>query len=147
MTLASVYSVLAFGLFFLAGDRLALLFVDGENAQIIANARMFLVINSLFFIPLAAVNVYRFVIQGMGYSQVAIVAGVFEMAARAVVGMVFVPAVGFTAACVASPAAWIAADLFLIPTYLYCMKRLGRQRVDGESQKPQGGRRCRVLRA
>lgn len=147
MTLASVYSVLAFGLFFLAGDRLALLFVDGENAQIIANARMFLVINSLFFIPLAAVNVYRFVIQGMGYSQVAIVAGVFEMAARAVVGMVFVPAVGFTAACVASPAAWIAADLFLIPTYLYCMKRLGRQRVDGEGQKPQGGRRCRVLRA
>ncbi len=125
MTLGSVYSLLAFTLFFLAGDRLALLFVDGENARIIANARMFLLCNSLFYIPLAAVNVYRFVIQGVGYSQVAILAGVFEMAARTAVGLLFVPRIGFTAACVANPAAWIAADLFLIPTYIYCMKRLG----------------------
>lgn len=128
MLLGSVYSVMALGLFFLAGSRLALLFVDGENARIITNARMFLVYNSLFYIPLTAVNVYRFVIQGIGYSQVAILAGVFEMAARAAVGLVFVPMIGFTAACVASPAAWIAADLFLIPTYLHYMKKLGGKR-------------------
>ena len=52
---------------------------------------------------------------GMGFSQLAILAGVLEMAARTVMGQVFVPLFGFTAACFASPVAWISADLFLIP--------------------------------
>lgn len=146
MTLGSVYSLLAFGLFFLAGDKLTLLFVDEVNAQIIANARLFLIYNSLFYVPLAAVNVYRFVIQGIGYSQVAILAGVFEMAARAAVGLIFVPSIGFTAACVASPAAWVAADLFLIPTYLYCMRRLGRRLGERSGQMQPGRKPCHSVK-
>lgn len=46
------------------------------------------------------------------------------MAARAFVGFCLVPVLGFPAACFASPAAWIAADAFLIPSYLWIMKRL-----------------------
>lgn len=143
MTLGSVYSLLVFGLFFTMGDRLVLLFVDVENAQIIANARMFLVYNSLFYVPLTAVNVYRFVIQGVGYSQLAILAGVFEMAARAAVGLIFVPMVGFAAACVASPSAWVAADMFLIPAYLYCMRSLRRKmaaQAERERREAEGGK-------
>ena len=77
-----------------------------------------------FFFPLALVNIVRFSIQGMGYSTFAILAGVLEMAARTVVGSVLVPMFGYTAACFASPAAWICADLFLIPACAACIRRL-----------------------
>ena len=35
-----------------------------------------------------------------------------------------VPVLGFSAACLASPAAWILADLFLFPAYFLCHRRL-----------------------
>ncbi len=74
-------------------------FVESAQAEVIANVRLFLVCNSAFYIPLAFVNIVRFLIQGMGYSKFAILAGVFEMAARTLVGFVFVPMFGYPAAC------------------------------------------------
>lgn len=81
---------------------------------------------TVFFFPLALVNILRFSIQGMGFSTLAVLAGVLEMIARTVVGRFFVPSLGFSAACFASPAAWICADLFLIPACLGCVARLKR---------------------
>ena len=49
-----------------------------------------------------------------------------EMAARAAAGRFFVPAMGYTAACFASPAAWVCADLFLVPACAACIRRLRR---------------------
>ena len=69
-------------------------------------------------------NAVRFLIQGMGFSRFAILAGVFEMVARTLVGVVFVPIFGYSAACLASPAAWIFADCFLIPAFFWCYKKL-----------------------
>ena len=63
-------------------------------------------------------------IQGLGFSKFAVIAGVCEMIARGIVGVFLVPVFGFTAACLASPLAWIAADIFLIPAYLSVMKKL-----------------------
>ena len=85
------YSILAFVVLWLCGNQLAMFFVESAQAEVIANVRLFLVCNSAFYIPLAFVNIVRFLIQGMGYSKFAILAGVFEMAARTLVGFVFVP--------------------------------------------------------
>ena len=68
-------------------------------------AARYILIQSAFFFPLSLVNIVRFSIQGMGFSPFAILAGVLEMAARTGVGMLLVPAFGYTAACFASPAA------------------------------------------
>lgn len=76
--------------------------------------------------PLTLVNVVRFAIQGMGFSTFAILAGVCEMAARAFVGFCLVPVFGFLPACFASPLAWICADLFLVPAFGQCLKKLKR---------------------
>lgn len=46
------------------------------------------------------------------------------MIARSFVGFVLVPRFGYIAVCFASPVAWVAADLFLIPAYGYVMKQL-----------------------
>ena len=85
----------------------------------LADARTFLVINSAFFIPLALVNIVRFLIQGMGFPAFAILAGVFEMLARGLAGFLMVPLLGFTGVALGSPAAWIFADAFLIPAYFH----------------------------
>jgi len=43
-----------------------------------------------------------------------------------------VPVYGFDAACLASPAAWIMADLFLVPAYFYCVKALKKRYPDSD---------------
>ena len=62
----------------------------------------------------------------MGFSTFAILAGVFEMAARTFAAVMLVPVMGYSGACLANPLAWIAADIFLFPAFMYCKKRLER---------------------
>ena len=119
-----IYSVIAFVILFFGGKYIALLFMDANQTEIIGRVAMFLIGNSMFYIPLTFVNVVRFTIQGMGFSTFAILAGVCEMAARSLVGFCFVPVFGFLPACFASPLAWIFADAFLIPAFFHCMKKL-----------------------
>lgn len=122
--LGLVYSVLALVFFIFFGEQLAAIFVNNKETEIIANVCLFLQINGAFYFPLALVNIIRFLIQGMGFSKFAILAGVCEMAARTLVAFALVPIFGFVGACFASPVAWLAADAFLIPAYLSVRKRL-----------------------
>lgn len=125
--LGACYSVLALAVYIFFSPQLVLLFVNASEAELIANARTFLIINGLFYFPLALVNIIRFLIQGMGFSRFAILSGVFEMIARTAVGFIFVPIFGYYAVCAANPAAWILADIFLIPAYWLCVKKLRKQ--------------------
>lgn len=127
MIIGSVYSILAFLVILFFGQYLATLFVDGGEIEIIQKAHQFLIANGSFYIPLTAVNIFRLYIQGMGFSKLAMFAGVFEMIARTIAGLVLVPVFGYTAACFANPFAWCLADVFLIPAYFYVFKRLKRQ--------------------
>ena len=131
--LGLVYSVLAFLVLAFFGKTIALLFVSPSEHAILQDVNSYLVITAAFFFPLALVNIVRFTIQGLGFSRFAILAGVCEMAARSLVGLGFVPVFGYIAACFASPVAWICADLFLIPAYLYVMKKLYRM-MEGENR-------------
>lgn len=67
-----------------------------------------LVVNAAFYTALMGVNLFRFTIQGLGYSNLAVIAGVFEMIARGGVALGLVPVLGFTAVCYASrrPGSW-----------------------------------------
>lgn len=121
--LGIAYSVIAFVVLWFTGEYLAMFFVESASPEIIADVHLFLIINSAFYIPLAFVNIVRFLIQGMGYSKFAILAGVFEMVARALVGFVFVPVFGYPAACFAGPVAWIFADIFLFPAYFHVFRK------------------------
>lgn len=125
--LGTIYSLVILGVLMLWGQYLVYLFVSADELVVIAQARQFLITNAAFYIPLVYVNVVRFMIQGMGFSGFAVFAGVFEMAARTLVGVIFVPLFGFTAACYASPLAWIFADIFLIPAFYHCLHKLQRQ--------------------
>lgn len=122
--IGSGYAVLAFIVLYFIGRQMIGLFITGDESQVIELAYQAIIINSLFFIPLCFVNIVRFLIQGMGFSRFAILAGVFEMVARTIVGFVFVPKYGFIAACLASPFAWILADIFLIPAFFIVYRKM-----------------------
>ncbi len=121
--LGLAYSVIAAGIAYLLGDNLLLLFLEAEEAAIIGNAYAFIKMNTLFYFPLALVNIVRFLIQGMGFSKLAVFAGAFEMLARGLAGFVLVPYFGFRAVCFANPLAWIFADIFLIPAFFYVRRK------------------------
>ena len=122
--IAIVYSVIACVVLIMSGKEMVLLFVDGKETEVINNAAMLLKWSSLFFFPLALVNIIRFTIQGMGFGNLAIIAGVCEMIARGMLGFTLVPVFGYVAACFDGPIAWIMADAFLIPAYFYVLKKL-----------------------
>ena len=119
-----IYSLCALVIMIFFGRSLAALFVSGaEGALILDSARLFLVVNAAFYVPLTFVNVVRFLIQGMGYSALAILSGVFEMIGRIIAAVVLIPILGYLGACFASPIAWVLADCFLLPAYFYVRKR------------------------
>ena len=125
--LGLIYAVVAFGGMLLFAPQGAMLFLDPtepELATLVALAAQYIRTLTAFFFPLALVNIVRFSIQGMGFSGLAILAGVMEMFARTAVGVIFVPMFGYTAACFASPAAWVCADAFLIPACMGSINRL-----------------------
>ena len=122
--LGSAYSIMATIVLWLFGRQLVGLFVEAEDAAVIDYAYQYLKANSILYIPLLFVNIVRLTIQGMGFTRVAMIAGIFEMVARCFVALVLVPPFGFGAACFANPAAWVAADLFLFPCYCMTMKRM-----------------------
>ena len=123
--LGLIYSLIALGGVYVGGRQLVMFFLDAESASLAPLAQHFLMILVVFYFPLALVNIYRFSIQGMGFSPLATFAGVLEMAGRAMVARL-VGSFGYAAACFASPAAWILADLFLVPAYFLCVRRARR---------------------
>lgn len=132
--LGAGYALLALGVAVLFGGNLAMMFVNNSDlesgvdpAQIRSLARQFLVVNASFYVPLAFVNIVRFMIQGMGFSQIAVYAGVSELVARGVVALCLVPHFGYDAVCFANPVAWVLADMFLIPAFFVCFNIIQRR--------------------
>ena len=122
------YALIAFTVVLIGGESFAKLFVDGSETGIIQNVKQYLTFNTAAYSLLALVNIVRFLIQGMGFPTFAILAGVLEMIARTITGIMLVPMLGFTGVCLGNPAAWIMADAFLIPAYFIVKKRLYRRR-------------------
>ncbi len=133
-----IYCVVAFLVILFFGKDMVSLFVDADDPAIITEvldkAHLFLIVNSALYIPLLFVNIVRFTIQGVGFTTVAMTAGVMELIGRAFVAIVLVPFFGYGAAVWANPAAWLLANAFLFPCYFTVMKWLhNRLRLTGQA--------------
>ena len=120
--LGTIYAVFIFIVLYFAGRYILRLFTSTDI--VIEQAMMFLLANGITYTLLAAVNIFRFAIQGMGFSTFAIYSGVMEMIARILVAFTFVPMIGFSGAIWASPVAWLFAVIFLVPGLYYCCRKL-----------------------
>ena len=102
------------------------MFVDASEVEILADAVMFLHISVCFFPVLGVLCILRYTIQGSGFTNLAMLSGVSEMIARILVSVIAVPAWGYLAVCFGDPTAWIFADAFLIPAFVYVYRRMKR---------------------
>ena len=121
--IASVYAVIAFVVLHFFNQKIALLFLDASETTILANVGQFIFFNSLFYIPVAILLIMRMTVQGMGYSDVAVVAGIIEMIVRVVLSFGLVPKYGFDAVCFANPLSWSSAAIFLSFVFIWALKR------------------------
>ena len=127
IVLATCYTVIGFCVARFLGPYISLLFIDGGEASIIALAQQYINAGSYFYFILSLLFLFRNSIQGLGYSSVAMFAGFFELVARAIMGFGFVNTLGYDAACIANPVAWIAADIFLIPVFFVVIEKIERR--------------------
>ena len=122
-----IYAAFTFVLLMSGAKYFALIFVDPSETEILLDTELFLHISCMFFPVLGLLCVLRYTIQGVGFTNLAMFSGVAEMIARILVSLYAVPAFGFLAVCYGDPLAWIAADLFLVPAFIYVYKRLKKQ--------------------
>ncbi|MCR4695219.1 MAG: MATE family efflux transporter [Pseudobutyrivibrio sp.] len=123
--LGTIYSVIIFIVLYFFGRDMLHLFTT--TPQVVEQAMKLLLLNAATYTLLAGVNIFRFSIQGMGFSTFAILAGVMEMIARVLVAFTLVPMIGFDGAIWASPVAWLFAVLFLVPGFYYCCNKLDKK--------------------
>ena len=120
-------SIICFLIAVLFGKQLTTLFVDASETTIISYSYQFLLYCTGGYCLLTLVNTVRFTIQGMGFSVFAILSGIMEMIARILAATVVVQMIGFAGTCLAHPMAWLFADVFLIPAFFWCRKKVAKQ--------------------
>ncbi len=124
IVLAGCYTIIGFCVARFLGPYISLLFISGGEANVINLAQQYINVGSYFYFILSSLFIFRNSIQGLGYSSVAMFAGFFELIARAIMGFGFVNTLGYDAACIANPVAWIAADIFLVPAFFVILKKI-----------------------
>lgn len=123
--LGTIYAIFSLVMLAIGGRILLRMFTKTDI--VIEQAMLFLLINAATYTLLAAVNVFRFAIQGLGFSGFAIYSGIMEMIARVLVAFVLVPRIGYTGAVWANPVAWLFAVFFLIPGFYSCCNKLDKR--------------------
>ena len=124
-TIISIITSIISGLVLVVfGKYFVLLFLENPDQSVIGYATQCLNISAIFFIPLGLIFIYRNALQGIGESFVPMMAGVYELGARALVAFTLPQFIGYFGICLADPVAWIAAAVPLAYTYYKRIKKL-----------------------
>ena len=127
--LMAVYWLFTLAVLVPGAQWLARLFVDAGETEILYDAALFLHVSVTFFPVLGVLCILRYTIQGVGFTNLAMLSGVSEMVARVLVSVVAVPAFGYLAVCFGDSTAWVFADIFLIPAFVFVYRRISRVRT------------------
>lgn len=124
-----IYWVFTFVVLMGSSRLLVLLFLEAGEQDIVSKAVLFLHVSVTFFPVLGLLCILRYTIQGAGYTNLAMLSGVSEMIARILVSVVAVPVWGYLAVCFGDSTAWIFADAFLIPAFIYVYRHIKKMQV------------------
>ena len=112
-------------------DDMMTLFVDKGEAEVVTYAAQFMRIACYFYPCLGLLTIFRYSIQGLGYSNLSMMSGVMEMIARCGVSLWLVPAFAWTGVCYGDPVAWVMADMFLLPAFWWLFRHLKKRVAQG----------------
>ena len=100
------------------------LFVDGGEEQVIALARQFLAWSCPLVWTLTFVFVTRGSLQGLGDGVTPMLGGFLELIMRVAIPLSLSASLGYTAVCIASPAAWIACGVLMTTVFMVRVHRM-----------------------
>lgn len=106
------------------GSSFTNLFISDSNPEVIAYAKQYLSTVGLFFIPLSLIFIYRNALQGMGYTLVPMLSGIYELLARSIAAFTLPGVLGYLGICFAGPIAWLAAAIPLGLSYYSRINKL-----------------------
>lgn len=126
MKIAAVYSVInAFLSIVLLPYIIGLFFDANVNVtEYLPFARSYLYISAPFYIPLAAIFIYRNAMQACGYGKTALMLGIMELIARLVTAFTSMKLHSFELAVAGDATAWLTTGIFSFVLYLVVMKKL-----------------------
>lgn len=119
-----ITSIIAGAVLIFLGKYFVMMFITNPDAEILKYAQQVLDISAIFFIPLGLIFIYRNALQGIGDSFVPMMAGVYELVARAIVAFTLPKYLRFMGICLADPVAWFAAVIPLGITYFRRIRSL-----------------------
>lgn len=126
VVIMGIYFLLTLLVIYPFADEMMLLFTNAHEGAVVEHAALFMRISNYFYAFLGMLTILRYSIQGMGYSNLAMLSGVTEMFARCGVSLWVVPAFHFLGVCYGDPLAWLCADLFLLPAFIFVYRRVVR---------------------
>ncbi len=123
--IVGIVTVIFMFVLFFFGVNISILFLEeGSSDEVPQLIDRFMKIQAPLLPALSLIGIFRNTIQGMGYSLQAMAAGLFELVGRSVIALLLVGKFGYDAVCVASPVAWILADVLLVPLYFWVIHRI-----------------------
>ena len=122
-----IYSAVAAILMWFLGRYMAAVFVGFGETEIMRLVGFHLRVTGLGLWTIGILFIFRNLLQGLGYSFLAMFAGVSELVGRMLVAFVLVDRFGFYGACFAGVISWLLADMVLIPAYFVVMGKLKRK--------------------
>ena len=130
LLLGVIYAVVIGTVLFFFGGDLALIFVDASETQVLELVSLNMKCVSYFYIALAALIIVRMTVQGLGYSGLAMLAGISELFARGIMAVAVIPVFGYIAVCFTDQVAWVAGMIVVIVEFIYVMKKIRQQYVE-----------------
>ena len=127
LLLGCIYAVVIGTVLFFFGGNLALIFVDASETQVLELVSLNMKCVSYFYIALAALIIVRMTVQGLGYSGLAMLAGISELFARGIMAVAVIPVFGYIAVCFTDQVAWVAGMIVVIVEFIYAMKKIRQQ--------------------
>lgn len=106
----------------MGGHAFTQLFMSEADPDVFQYSQQYLTTIAVFYPALGLLYIYRNGLQGMGESLVPMLGGVVEFIARLVVCLWLPSMLGYTAICMASPAAWVATTVLLLWKYVQVVK-------------------------
>ncbi len=135
-----VYSLLIYGVAILTLPVLMKLFIDTGNSDVPFNTilgygRTYIIISGLCYIPLGEIFIYRNVMQGCGFSLMAMLGGIVELFSRAIISTIASAKESFTGVCAADPVTWLVTAIFLMISYKFTVLKMDKAKKQYHAQR------------
>ena len=114
---------------FLFGEKLALLFIEPGETEIIAEIVRYVRAITIFFMPLALIFIFRSSSQGLGSGLIPLWSSIFELLSRLVIAFTLIIPMGFDGLPLSNVVSWTTGGIYCIIAFYYRLRRMEKRHI------------------